>query len=340
MVNAAVRERLLRLDLELVVNDLSSPTSRRTFWGRVGRLPKVVLALLKIAFLRGARNAAMYLSVSGGYGQLYDILFAALGRALGMRLFLHHHNITYLNERRHLTGLLTRISTTGVHIALSKGMAERMQRLYPAIRSARTVSNAPLFVSAAATIPERINRVRTLGLISNLSAEKGVFVFLDLLEACVREKLPLAGLLAGPFQDAGTERTVQERLRAIPTVNYVGPRYGTDKDAYYASIDVLVFPTQFDTEPLVIHEAMSHGLPVIAYGHGCIPEMVDETSGIIVAPSAAFVPAALSALRTWLANPELVSALSEGARRRYQTMATVNADHWEKLIAEITGSPP
>ena len=47
--------------------------------------------------------------------------------------------------------------------------------------------------------------------------------------------------------------------------------------------DVLVYPSQADNHPLVVLEAMAHGLPVAAYGVGGIPEQIENgASGRLV----------------------------------------------------------
>ncbi|MGB5147908.1 MAG: glycosyltransferase [Porticoccaceae bacterium] len=117
--------------------------------------------------------------------------------------------------------------------------------------------------------------------------------------------MPVHAKLAGPFQDADTEQAVRERLRALPQVEYVGPQYGAAKDAFYAGIDALVFPTRYEnqTEGIVNHEALSRGIPVIAYGRGCIPEIIGADCGLVIDPAEPFVPAALAKLENWLADP-------------------------------------
>ena len=56
-------------------------------------------------------------------------------------------------------------------------------------------------------------------------------------------------------------------------------------DAYYAASDIFVLPSMFqETFGLVLLEAFSAGLPVIAFRSGGIPELVeDQRNGIVVA---------------------------------------------------------
>jgi len=54
---------------------------------------------------------------------------------------------------------------------------------------------------------------------------------------------------------------------------------------------------------VTIHEAMSRGIPVIAYGRGCIPEIIGADCGLVIDPADPFVPAALAKLESWLAEP-------------------------------------
>ncbi|WP_316899293.1 glycosyltransferase [Pseudodesulfovibrio indicus] len=63
-----------------------------------------------------------------------------------------------------------------------------------------------------------------------------------------------------------------------------------------AAADVLLYPTKADNHSLVILEAMSLGLPVVAYSVGGVPEqIVDRSTGLLVRPGDrnGFVQAAL-----------------------------------------------
>src|SRR5450755_363428 len=48
------------------------------------------------AMLRHSSDAALYLALSGGLGQVIDALYVLPCRLLGSQLFVHHHSFSYL----------------------------------------------------------------------------------------------------------------------------------------------------------------------------------------------------------------------------------------------------
>lgn len=85
--------------------------------------------------------------------------------------------------------------------------------------------------------------------------------------------------------------------------------------ALYRRADLFVFPTLADTFPLVVLEAMAHGLPVLATRVGGIPHQIDAGSGVLVEPGDA---AALAAAVERLAGlpRERLEAMGRHARAR------------------------
>lgn len=52
---------------------------------------------------------------------------------------------------------------------------------------------------------------------------------------------------------------------------------------FMAASDVLAYPTQADNHPLVVLEAMSQGLPVVAYASGGVPEQITSSAvGVLI----------------------------------------------------------
>jgi glycosyltransferase involved in cell wall biosynthesis len=159
------------------------------------------------------------------------------------------------------------------------------------------------------------------------------------MAALQAEKLPVRGKLAGPFNDSRSERAALARLERLPNVKYVGPKYGEEKDRYFAGIDALIFPTRYrdESEPIVSHEAMSRGIPVIAYGRGCIPEILGADSGKVVDPAEPFVPAALAQIKAWLSAPAEFEAASRSALQQFSQTCLENEHRWKDLTKELLG---
>lgn len=66
---------------------------------------------------------------------------------------------------------------------------------------------------------------------------------------------------------------------------YYGRKYGTDKEVFFNNADIFVFPTYYPNEcfPLVLLEAMQHGLPCITTNEGGVPDIIDNgKTGLLV----------------------------------------------------------
>jgi glycosyltransferase involved in cell wall biosynthesis len=94
-------------------------------------------------------------------------------------------------------------------------------------------------------------------------------------------------------------------------------------ESFYAEADLLVLPSWGETYPLVVGEALAHGVPVLATAVGGVPEALGHARdgrrpGILVPPGDA--PALADALRRWLEDPALRSQLRRSARSRRATL--------------------
>jgi glycosyltransferase involved in cell wall biosynthesis len=78
-----------------------------------------------------------------------------------------------------------------------------------------------------------------------------------------------------------------------------------------------------------------HGVPVIAYGRGCIGEVVDAGSGLVVDTEVDFVPAAVKQIQAWITEPEAMRAASEHARGRFIAMRDEATRNWGQLFREL-----
>lgn len=163
--------------------------------------------------------------------------------------------------------------------------------------------------------------------VGRFAAEKGIAV---LMEAARLTGLPfrLAGDCAAlPFADD------------LSNVQLVVPRTPEQLAGFYRNARALVVPsTWFETLPLVVGEAMSHGIPVIASRIGGLPEFVhDGVTGLLAAPGSA-ADLAAKVTRLWNDAP-LARRLGTAAREHIHENcnATIVVERLRAVYAEACG---
>jgi glycosyltransferase involved in cell wall biosynthesis len=157
-----------------------------------------------------------------------------------------------------------------------------------------------------------------------------------LLRAFASDRLRAAGahlLLAG---EGDLRRELEDLARALELsdrVRFLGVR--TDVSSLLAAADVFVLASRREGNPLSVMEAMAAGKPVVATRVGCLPEMVPESAGRLVAAGDA---AALEDAMVRLASaPPLARAMGSAAARvaRERFDASRMADAYEEVYAEV-----
>lgn len=341
--NAVVRERLEAMGAKLIVINLAPPNLDRRLRYRLYRVPTVLGGLLRLLMARRVRGCALYMRISGGLGQFYETCFLMIGRMRGVRPFVSHHSYAYLDKRHLLTTILVAVSgKRATQIALSETMAAKLEDLYPGVGHAFAISNAAVFLDESSVCARERTTIWTIGFLSNVSEDKGVFRFLDVVAELESRGFAVQAKLAGPFQDHKTEGRVRGRLEQLKAVKYVGAKYGSEKWAFLDKIDVLLFPTiyKYEAEPRTVHEALMCGIPVIANRRGCIGEVLKEGAGLVVDRPEDFVWKAVKQIETWLASPDQFQKASRVARERYLTLRNESAGRLESLLREIYNSDP
>lgn len=276
-----------------------------------------VAAILKRG--TGATGLRIYLACEGGFGLAYTIMLALAARGVGAPVYLHHHSFYYIDRNFPLMDLLLKILGANVtHIFLSTGMARRYAARYRRSLKGLVLSNSafvePQPVGGAAAVSWQEKKAQssiTIGLLSNLSEEKGLGRFIATLRAAKANGLNVKGVLAGPASTEHDRQTIESARRELgDMLEYRGPLYGDDKLAYYGEIDVFAFPTSYPNEaqPTVIYEAMSRGVPVLSFNRGCIAEQVGK-AGAVAEQDVDFAVFAIEHLRQWLSDPEAFARL-------------------------------
>ena len=339
-VNLAVLERLRSNGAKVAVFDISASTLSRDLISRVRKFPRLVWVFLRFLVMCSlSMGASVYIGMSGGYGQIYNFFFVLIARLFGCRLYLHHHSFAYLSSKKILSGLIFWLAGSNCqHVVLCACMGRSLRKCYGDGKRVLVVSNSA-FVPSRVRTGMVVRPVVVFGFLGNICAEKGIFLFLDVLSRMFLSGRKFGAIVAGPFQDETTEALVRARLSELRFVQYVGPKYGVEKDAFYKSIDALIFPTRYanEAEPLIILEAMSHGVPVMSFDRGCISEMIPSGGGRLIVDSANAETDMYDVLAFWHDEPEKLVEASAVVFSNYYSMSVSGGRAFAELCEGLLG---
>ncbi len=257
---------------------------------------------------------ACYLAITcHGMGFLKDAPFVLLCKLFGRKVIIHQHNKGMAKDvdRWPYCWLLPLVYKNTTVILLS-------WKLYPDVEKVvqrKQVMICPNGIPDIENAPQKkTHAIPHLLFLSNLIESKGV---IDLLDACKILKGKgyrfVCNFVGGETKDINAERfnaEVKKRglnqtacylgskygepvsriltkscnQEEVKCVNYLGKRYGKDKERIFAASDICIFPTYYENEcfPLVLLEAMQHGVPVITTDEGGITDVVlDGVNGLI-----------------------------------------------------------
>jgi glycosyltransferase involved in cell wall biosynthesis len=232
-------------------------------------------------------------------------------------------------ERRVARWFLTRAQQV---IAVSPAIRDRLtSRMGLRPDRVNVIANVagPLTVADRGLMPE-IDAEGTgmlrAGVVGRLCPEKGHATFLEAVAAAglspARARFVIVG--DGPLRPA-----LERRARGLGVgdqVQFLGWR--TNARAIIASLDLLVVPSLTEGSPLVVAEALSAGVPVLASRVGDIPTRVSSGgNGVLVAPGDATTLAA--ALRRLLLDSGRLTAL------RARAVAESGRNGHEEIVRRV-----
>ena len=163
--------------------------------------------------------------------------------------------------------------------------------------------------------------------VGRLSAEKDIELLKPVLEAFPKARLALVG-------DGPHHKALQQHFAGLP-VHMAGFLLGDELASAFASCDIFVMPSRTETLGLVVLEAMSSGVPVVAARAGGIPEMIEDgVSGFLFDDEAG----AIAAIQQLLPSPEKREAMGKIARMHaaehsWRAATAILLDHYRTACA-------
>jgi glycosyltransferase involved in cell wall biosynthesis len=305
-----------------------------------GPFSKLLSAVAACGMLLGARAkgyATLYLAPHSGAGLIYSCLIALTSRCCGYALTVHYHS--YRNIGRYtwlMAAFLALCGRNALHIVLAPPMARDLRRLYRSVRHVTVVSNTTFIPPRAVERGFAARRLR-VGHLSNLTREKGIGIVLDCMRELWRRGVEVELWLAGPAEDADTDGLIAAaRAEFGDRVNYFGRLAATDVRRFYDDIDVFLFPTSYEheAEPLVVVDAVSAGVPVIATDRGCIGYLLGITGGRVLA-AGDFVAQSVEQVSAWARDSEQLAEASERAHARFAELHDRSRLQLDRVLATI-----
>jgi glycosyltransferase involved in cell wall biosynthesis len=225
------------------------------------------------------RPKIVYRSLNGGVGQLYDLLYLFLFRFSSVQVVLHHHSFSYLNKKSKLFSLvILLLKSKDQHVCLSDGMCKALSSLYNISDGNITVlSNLSFFSPGKSNFSSvSVDSPIVFGYLANISFEKGIKYFVETLIQLNLRGLDIRGVIAGPFSSSDVECYVKSMCSEFTFICYTGPLYGEDKDNFFESLDVFMFPSFYvnEAEPLVLYEAAQTGAYLVGTQRGCMRDVI------------------------------------------------------------------
>lgn len=325
---------LLQRHCEVIIGNTSPDSLNR---GAVYHAIKAVRVLSIIARLPVARaqgTKMLYGAPDDGWGGIWTLAILLTARLIGMRVTLHYHSFRYLVKRSYLMACIVRAAgASATHIVLGSQMTQLFAYNYPKARNIQVAENS-VALPASEALLERTGDL-ALGILANLTPEKGALDFIETAVAALDEGLPITAVLAGPIADERVSRALDEAATKYPEkVRSIGPVSGAEKERFFAEIDLFLFPTRYRTEafPLVLMESLVRGVAVAAYDRGCIGQLAGQHGVTLVPTDDDFVTPSLQVIRHMVGHgrPDRSEIAKAALARNANSLADL-----EKLAASI-----
>jgi glycosyltransferase involved in cell wall biosynthesis len=171
--------------------------------------------------------------------------------------------------------------------------------------------------------------------LSNIAENKGVLMFLESCRYLKDQGFDFKAKIVGRESTLISEDDIRQKIIDIglnKEVQYLGPKYNTEKEHIFQNSDIFVFPTYNDCFPLVILEAFKYGLAVLSTTEGAIPDIIDnEKNGLIVPRKDQ--KALNEKLKMMMLDDQLIAEFSKKAREKF--MLEYTTDRYEANVLSV-----
>jgi glycosyltransferase involved in cell wall biosynthesis len=310
--------------------NLSDGSGKISWTFRLRKFGRTLVALGRLLISRKLSGAVLYMPLNSGFAMYYNLAAAFIARIRGWRTVVHHHTYFYLVRHDWRVKVLDRlIAGKGLHLALCCHMRKRLLECYGFRAPFDLLPSTVLLAKElwdrqpATQLQYAPMAPQCLGHISNLSPAKGTLLALETFARLREEGHDVRLIVAGPIMEPKIADHIQQVQNTFgDSFDYRGPVYGDAKHRFFEDIDVLLFPSQMEAQPLVLSEAFAYAKPALARSISCIPALIG-TEEWHVPLDEDYVTFAADIIKRWRGCPEEFAAARQFAHQR---VAVLNAD--------------
>lgn len=231
----------------------------------------------------------VYVTPNSAGGAFYkDFMVVNMLKRMGCRVLCHYHNTGVQRRQMHtFDDQLYRSFFKDIKLLLIVPQLYDDVKRYIRIRDIYFCPNGVPSIVDEEVKAERQNKIPEILFLSNLLLSKGILDLLDALYILRGNGYQFHCTIVGAEAAIMNGEKLQEEIESRHLngmVDYVGPKYGVDKDHYLRASDIMAFPSHREAFPLVNLEAMQYKLPVVATNVGGVPYSVKDGETGLVCP--------------------------------------------------------
>ncbi|NBQ97009.1 MAG: glycosyltransferase family 1 protein [Microbacteriaceae bacterium] len=253
----------------------------KKYASKILKIPRFLLGLVS-ANIKFSPKLVIYFLTNRVPSFYLDFLALSILRMFRANVVLYLHTSGYekLIRKSKLNAALCRsaFSWADKLVTLSPKLSSDITQFVPELKI-HSIANAveDQFTLKSKVLPRKRFENKQIIFVGNLVEGKGYEEFLDASLKLRRKGLISKALIIGAETKSGQILDMRKRVSQMSYENDVkilGPRSREEISRYLSESSVFVFPTtyEFEAQPLVIVEALSAGLPVVALGAGAIPD--------------------------------------------------------------------
>lgn len=278
----------------------------------LAQLIRVATLPVQLLLARAKGSTQFVYSLLGGKSRLIDLVNVSAARLLGYKITLYHHSSQFARTRSRVMSIIMALSRKNTsQIMASPKMAADFTRTYGLDEPIKIIDNSAYVDQQSAFLRRDRPQIR-LGLLSNLTRSKGLDAAIDTLETLLHKGCDCQLFLAGPVNEPEAKELIEQAHRKFQDrIEVLGPVSGLQKDQFFRSIDIFLFPSthQHETQSLVVSEAQSYGCPAIVIDHAYVAENIPEAlKHCALQTHVSFKDGAARIIQNWINNPIEFSA--------------------------------